>query len=1093
MLTISRLCLALAVFGVASASFAATQARLLRRPAASEHEVAFAYAGDLWIVSRDGGRARRLTSTPAVETDPRFSPDGSKVAFTATIGGNMDVYVIPAAGGKATRLTYHPGMDFVRGWTRDGKQVIFGSGRETLPTPRVSSYSRLWKISARGGAAQPLPMPRAHTGSFSPGEDRIAYEEFATEFEVREAQLQSAQWRHYRGGRTHPIRIMKLADGSEQQLPWNGSNDSDPMWVGDAIYFISDRGFTANLFSYDTRSGRVEQLTHHDDFDVMNASAGVDAIVYEQAGYIHLLQLGERKARRLDVQIEGAFPWSEPQTKSVADMVRAVDVAAGGARVAIEARGEIFVRTNATGAIVNLTQTPGAHERAPKWSPDGKLAWLSDASTEYELVVREAAARETANESANKRIKLPAAGFYSTPVWSPDGKYLLLQDNRLTLWMIEIASGRATRIDAETHDDPTRRMAPVWSPDSRWIAYSRNLTNHLRAIFLYSIHESRAHQLTDSGVDAVSPAFDRDGSHLYFLVSTDFAQNLEWTGMSHLDRPVTRSVHAVVLRAGGSSVPVDRLSERVVRLDIAAGNYETLLAGPAGTLFYTEHTRSGVAEMLSQPSFLLHRYEVGARRGEVLKRDVDTVALAADGSSIAYRQVADSAWALAAANRRADALDERKLDMSELRMRVEPRAEWANIFREAWRNQRDYFYQPSMHGADWHAIYKRYEPLVAHVNHRADLGYLLATVGGELSVGHSSLAGEGDMSADEPVKVGMLGADFSVDHGLYRITRILRGDPWDAKARGPLAAPDANVQVGDYLFEVNGKPVTTASEVYAAFENTAGVATQLRVGATPRREDSRLVTVMPLANEEPVRTFEDWTERNRRLVEQRSGGRIGYVWLVNTGPHGYQAFNREFFAQNDKQAVIVDVRYNQGGYISDYIIETLTRPSFGYLMMREGASAPMPFGAVAGPKAMLINESSGSGGDAIAYQFCLANAGLLIGTRTWGGLVGAEAPPPDTIDGGGISAPNASFYDEQRQWLIENLGVIPDIEVENVPARVMAGEDPQLERAVAELLERLKKTPPKNVPAPPPPHRVGGQAVSSRTDNAFEQRHSPAH
>ncbi|HEY0940550.1 MAG TPA: PDZ domain-containing protein [Steroidobacter sp.] len=1090
MLTISRMLVMLTVLGLlASTSSAATQARLLRRPTVSEQEVAFAYAGDLWIVSRDGGRARRLTSTPTVETDPRFSPDGTKVAFTATAGGNTDVYVMPAAGGEATRLTYHPGMDFVRGWTRDGRQVIFGSGRETLPTPRVSSYSRLWKISAQGGAAQPLPMPRAHTGSLSPNEDRIAYEEFATEFEVREAQLQSAQWRHYRGGRTHPIRIMKLSDGSEQRLPWSNSNDSDPMWVGDTVYFISDRAFTANLFSYDTRSGRVEQLTHHVDYDVMNASAGAGAIVYEQAGYIHLLRDGDRQSRRLDIHIEAAFPWSEPQTKSVADMVRAVDIGAGADRVAIEARGDIFVRAGGSGAIVNYTQTPGTHERSPKWSSDGRLAWLSDAAGEYELVV---GTPGSVDQSANKRIKLPAAGFYSTPVWSPDGTSLLLQDHRLTLWMIEIASGRATRIDGETYDDPGRRMTPVWSPDSRWIAYSRNLANHLRAIFLYSTQERRAHQLTDAGVDAVSPAFDRDGSRLYFLVSTDYAQNMEWAGLSHLDRPVTRSVHAVTLRASES--PVARLGERIARIDIPAGNYEMLLAGPAGTLFYTEHTRSGVAEMLSGPSFLVHRYEMAANHSEVFMMDVDSLVLSVDGSFIGYRKVGEGTWNVAATNRRADALDARPIQTSELRMRVEPRAEWAHIFKEAWRNQRDYFYQPSMHGANWQAIYEKYEPLVAHVNHRADLGYVLAMTGGELSVGHSSLAGFGDVPTDEPVKVGMLGADFSVDRNRYRIARILRGDPWDTQAKAPLVAPDANVQVGDYLFEVNGKAVTIASEVYAAFEKTAETPTELRIGPTPDARNSRLVTVTPTANEEPLRTFEDWTEHNRRLVAQRSDGRIGYVWLVDTGPHGFQAFNRQFFAQNDKRAMIVDVRYNQGGYISDYIVETLTRPRFGYLVMREGASAPMPFGAVFGPKAMLINESSGSGGDAIAYQFRRANAGPLIGTRTWGGLVGAQGAPPDTLDGGGISAPNASFYDELGQWLIENQGVAPDIQVENEPARVMAGEDPQLERAIAELLERLDRSPPKNIPPPLPPSRAGAPVISSTAgDNAVEQHHQPTH
>lgn len=1063
MLTAKRLCMVLALLGLASTTFAASPTRLLRRPAVSEHEVAFAYAGDLWVVSRDGGRARRLTSTPTEETDPRFSPDGSRIAFTATVGRNTDVYVMPTAGGTATRLTYHPGLDFARGWTSDGNEVIFGSGRETLPTPRVASYSRLWKMSAEGGAAQVLPMPRAHTGSFSNDRQRIAYEEFATEFEVREAQFQNAQWRHYRGGRTHPIRIMKLADGSEQQLPWDNSNDSDPMWIGDTIYFISDRNFTANLFAYDTRSGRIEQVTRHNDFDVMNASAGSDAIVYEQAGYVYLFQLRDRKLRRLDITVEGAFPWSEPQTKSVADMVRAVDVSARGARVAFEARGEIFVGAGEGGAVNNLTQAPGAHERAPKWSPDGKLAWLSDASGEYELTVADAAGGK------NKRIKLPAAGFYSTPVWSPDGRYLLLQDNRLTMWMIEIASGRATRIDAEIHDDPRRRMAPVWSPDSRWIAYSRNLPNHLRAIFIHSVKEGRATQITDGGVDAVSPAFDRDGSRLYFMVSTDFGQNVEWVGISALDRPVTRSVHAVVL---GDGVDIEGLARRAVRLDIPPRNYKLLLAGPAGTLFYTEHTRTGVAEMLSPASFTLHRYQVATRRGDVLMKDVDAVAMSADASHVLYQKVESGVWTVAAADSSVDAASGRALDTSQLRMRVEPRTEWASIYREAWRNQRDYFYQPSMHGANWQAIYKKYEPLVAHVNHRADLGYILATVGGELSVGHSSLAGAGDVPVDEKIKVGMLGADFTVEQGHYRITRILRGDPWDPEARAPLMEPGVDVRVGDYLLEVNGKLVTTSSEVYAAFENTAETTTELRVGATTKREDSRVVTVTPVANEEPLRTYEDWTERNRRLIEQRSGGRIGYVWLNNTGPHGYQAFNRDFFAQNDKQAMVVDVRYNQGGFIADYIVDALARQHSSYLAMREGPAAPIPFGAINGPKAMLVNESSGSGGDAIAYLFRLAKVGRLIGTRTWGGLVGAEAPPPETLDGGGISAPNASFYDLNGEWLIENQGITPDIVVANEPARAMAGEDAQLDRAIAELLERLQEAPPANVARPAPPNRV---------------------
>jgi tricorn protease len=1079
-ITLTRLLLAvLVIVSVTVDAFAAAETRLLRRPTVSNREVAFAYAGDLWIVSREGGKARRLTATPAVETDPRFSPDGSQIAFTATVGGNTDVYVMPAAGGTIRRLTYHPGYDMARGWTPDGLRVILSSSRAAVPSPVVSSFVRLWTIGLDDGQAQLLPMPRAHTGSLSPDASRIAYEEIATEFETREAHLQSAQWRHYRGGRTHPIRVLKIADCSEIELPWRDSNDSDPMWVGDVIYFLSDRNFTANLFAYHESYGKVEQITRHDDFDIMSASSGSDAVVYEQAGFIHLLDARSGVSRRLRIQVQGDFPWAEPQSKPAGSLLRSVALSSGGSRAAVEARGEIFVGSGRNAQTRNITDSSGAHDRSPAWSPDDRqIAWLSDASGEYQLFVA-----DPSRKGRPRALELPIKGYFSTPVWSPDGRHVALRDNHQALWTIEIASGRATRVDADAHDEPGQRIEPVWSMDSRWLAYSKNTANHLRAIFLYSIEQRTAHPVTDLTADAIAPAFDRDGRYLYFLASTDNAHSADWFSMVSFDRPVRRSVYSALLSAAGEPrVEIAGLSKRIVTLDVPAGEYTGLVTGPAGTIFYAEHEVAGVERILSPKTLSLHRHRVGTKESQPFLRGIDFYGVSGDGNNLVYRSVANQSWAIARTDRPAQAGDT-NLDLQRLSVHYDPHAEWANMYREAWRQLRDDFYQPSMHAADWQAVYVRYAAFIPHINHRIDLAYVLAMVQGELSVGHASLTGLGDMPKDEPEVVGMLAADYVLDHGRYRIQRIYTGDPW-SRVRPPLAAPGVNIREGEYLLEVNGKPPMPTAEIYAAFVGTANKPTQLRVSPTPNESDSRVVTVTPLATDEPLRTYEDWIAKNRALVHQRSGGRLGYVWLLNTGPHGYQAFNREFYAQLDKQGVIIDVRYNQGGLLGEYIIDTINRLPFGYVAARDGATALTPFGAMPGPKIMLINESAGSGGDAIAHYFKLAKTGLLIGTRTWGGLVGdSAAAPRETIDGGGVAVPNVGFYDRNGRWLLENEGEKPDIEVRNTAAAVIAGHDPQLDRAIGEAMQALQDIPRQDPPKPPPPDRTsraGSATAASR-------------
>jgi tricorn protease len=1075
-------------FALSFGTAAAQETRLLRTPAVSRELVAFAYAGDLWVVPRAGGTARRLTSTPTVEALPRFSPDGSRIAFAATVGGNTDVYVVQTAGGEPTRLTFHPGVDQPQGWTPDGRRVLFRSDRDTPP----HSYFRLWTIGADGGMPDPLALPRAFTGAYSPDTQRVAYEEFSVAMFPGWAMNQTSQWRHYRGGRTHPIRLIDLSDHSVEKLPWSNSNDTDPMWLGSSVYFISDRNHTANLFAYDVTTKAIRQLTQHDDFDIMSASAGPDAIVYEQAGYIHLLDTNTRTSRRLNIQVRGDLPWARPQFRRVAEMIRSASLSPTGTRAVFEARGDIFTVPAEKGDYRDLTRTPGVHDRYPVWSPDGtRIAWLSDASGEYQLVLG-----EPLGLTEPKAVKLPARAFFSAPSWSPDGKHIMLSDNVRNLWLLEVASGRATKVDTDTFEDPGRLFDAVWAPDSRWLAYSKSLDNHLRAIFVYSLETGRTHQLSDGLSDATSPAFDAGGKYVYFLASTNYGPRTGWLEMSSVDRPATRALYVAVLSASDPSpllpelgdepapgaaaaaprpardaaVTVrfdpERISQRILALNVPPGDYSRLEAGAAGSIFYLE-TLPGTGTGMR-----LHRYRLAERAAApFLDGTVRTYALSGDRSKLLYRNAAGGAgqWGIVGTERPARVGDG-AINVAQLEMRVEPAAEWAQIFRETWRLQRDYFYDAEMHGADWQAVLRKYEPLVAHVGHRADLAYLIATVGGELAVGHSYITGGGDQPADPPVSVGMLGADFVVENGRYRIRRIYTGENWNPELRAPLSAPGIDVAEGDYVLEVNGRPLTPPNNLYSLFEGTAERQTALRVSRTPGGEGARLVVVVPVASEAGLRT-RAWIEDNRRRVDELSGGRLAYVWLPNTGGPGYTSFNRYYFAQQHRDGAIIDERYNQGGMVADYIVNELDRKIMGYFAQRTAKPSPSPAAGLYGPKVMIVNESAGSGGDALPYYFKLRQIGPLVGTRTWGALVGTLGLP-STIDGGGITAPSLAFYDLNGEWAVENEGVAPDIEVEYDPAEVMKGRDPQLERAVQEAMRLLRQNPPLRVPRPQPINRV---------------------
>jgi tricorn protease len=639
--------------------------------------------------------------------------------------------------------------------------------------------------------------------------------------------------------------------------------------------------------------------------------------------------------------------------------------------------------------------------------------------------------------------------------------------------------------------DPIRNFEASWSPDSKWITYSKNLKSRMRAVFVYSVVEKKAYQITDGLADSVSPAFDVGGKYLYFLASTDYGPHTSWLDFSSLNHPTNRSIYLVVLTSdepspflpetgdepqvtpggGDAAKPKSKddlvridfkgISQRILPIGVPPADYGNLTAGSAGTFFFTE-------PIVGARALRLQKYVIKAGKSVPFIEGVGQYAISADKKKLLYG-ARGGRWGIVGTDAPAKVGDG-ALNVAQLEMKVDLRAEWANIFRETWRIQREFFYDPKMQGADWNAIYKKYLPLLAHVGHRDDLGYLIAQTGGELTVGHSYLSGQGDMPGEDPVSVGLLGADIEVDSGKYRLKRIYNGENWNPELRAPLSAPGIDVAEGDYILEVNGKPLNSATNFYSVFENTANRQTLIRINNKPSPEGSRVLTVVPVASENGLRT-RAWVEDNRRMVDKLSGGRLAYVWLPNTGGPGYSSFIRYFYAQQDKEGTVVDVRYNQGGMVADVVVNELDKKPMGFFTLRDGNSFFSPIAGIYGPKVMLINESAGSGGDALPYYFKLRKLGPLVGTRTWGALVGTLGVPP-TIDGGGITAPSLAFFNLEGKYDVENIGVTPDIEVENTPSEVNKGRDPQLERAVAEALKLLENNPLKRLPRPASIDRV---------------------
>lgn len=1044
---------------------------LLQKPALTRDRIVFSWAGDLWIVSRDGGDAVRLTAGPGTETNPVFSPDGTQIAFSGEYDGNTDVYVVPTAGGMPKRLTWHPGVDIPLAWTSDGKRVLFRSGRNSY-----SRFNRLFTIGPDGGFPAEIPLPMAEQGSFSPDGARLAYLPLAPAFE---------SWKRYRGGRTTPVWIASLADSRVEKIPRENSNDFNPMWCGDRILFLSDRNGPVTLFAYDTASKQVRQLLKNAGFDVKSASAGPGAIVYEQLGSIHVYDLKSGESREVEIRVAGDIPELRPSFQKVVKSIHNSRLSPTGIRAVFEARGEILTVPAEKGDIRNLTNTPGVAERDPSWSPDGRMiAYFSDEAGEYALHLR----AQTGMGDVRKINLGDAPAFYYAPLWSPDGKKIAWTDNRLTLWYMDLEKQAPVKVDADTYQTPFQNLNPDWSPDSKWLAYTRLLKNHLRAVFVHSVDAGRNHQLSDGMSDAQFAHFDPNGKYLYFTASTNLGLSNAWLDMSSLERPVSRSVYMAVLQKDEPSpvapesddekapepakpdtadkakekekekpsapvrIDLENISQRIVALPVPARDYGGMWMGKTGTLFLFEQV-TNLTSANEPPTGVLHKFELKTRKTDKVLEGIRDFDLSRNGEKMLYRQGEN--W-IVAATAAAPKPGEGTLKLDAMEVRVDPRAEWNQMYREVWRIQRDFFYDPGYHGLNLKTAAARYQPWMDNLASRADLNYLFKEMLGELSVGHLYVGG-GATPDVRKVKGGLLGADYAIDNGRYRFARIYNGENWNPDLKAPLTQPGVNVVPGEYLLAVNGREVRANDNVYSFFEATAGKSVVLRVGRDPNGANAREVTVVPVEEEYGLRNLA-WIEENRRKVDRLSGGRLAYVYLPNTAEAGYRNFNRYYFAQIGREGAVIDERFNGGGDVADYVIDYLKRPLISHWSTRYGEDFTTPQNAIFGPKTMIINEYAGSGGDALPWMFRQQHVGKLVGKRTWGGLVGIFGFPP-LIDGGTVTAPNLAFWSPAGEWDVENRGVAPDIEVEFDPAAVRAGHDPQLEKAVEIALAELKEQP----------------------------------
>ncbi|UCF04498.1 MAG: PD40 domain-containing protein [bacterium] len=1095
--------LVLAVFLMVGTMNAAGESRLMRYPDIHGENIVFSYGGDLWIVPSTGGTASRLTSHVGSEGFAKFSPDGKTIAFTAFYDGNNDIFTIPVEGGVPKRLTYHPFSDLIVDWHPAGEKILFRSVREskTNPGPR---YRRLFTIGVEGGYPEVLPLFEGELTSYSPDGTKIAYNRMSREFRT---------WKRYRGGMAQDIWLYDLAKNEVEKLTEFEGTDAFPMWYQDRIYFISDRAHTMNIYRLDLDSRKISKITNHKKFDVKWPSLGKDKIVYENGGYLYVLDLDTERSEKISVVVPGELNMTRPHFERVSNMIRYYNISATGKRAIFGARGDIFTVPAEKGDVRNLTKTPGIRERAPAFSPDGKwVAYFSDQTGEYEVYICKP-------DGTGEEIKL-TSGVHNFPFyleWSPDSKKIIFYDQTFAFYYVDIDKKDVVKID----EDEFRDMNDFsWSADSKWIAYSKNSDNAVSSIHLYSVEEKKSYKVTDDLYEDYNPQFDPGGKYLFFF--SDRMRNFQFNNLEfEIHYVYPSALCAVTLKADtpsilapesdeievkedeeekeeegekpeegekeeeaekeegeeaeedeeeeekGLEIDFEGIEDRIVALPIGVGNYVGLVPSE-DKIFFAEIPDFTITALFDQVfSFTLKYYDIKKREVKTVIGGINGYAISHDRKKILYRARQTFGIIDAAAGKK---VGDGSIATQDLRMRVDPIAEWKQMFYEAWRYERDFFYVHNMHGVDWEKMKKRYEQFLPHLTSRSDLNYIIGELVAELCVGHSYVYG-GDYPQLQYVGSGQLGCDFEVDkkNELYKIKKIYKGRNWDPTFQAPLAQPGILVNEGDYLLEINGIELHYPDNPYMLLETLAGQQVVIKVSPDPEGADAKEYTVVPVQSEINLR-YADWVESNRQKVLEASNGRIGYVHVPNTNVWGIMEFAKYFYSQTSLDGIIIDVRYNSGGWMPSIFVDRLAKKITSMWGRRYGRAIQFPMSAPKGHLACVINAYAGSGGDAFPYLFRHAGLGPLIGKRTWGGLVGMNRNVP-LMDGGYCTIPTIGFFDLDGEWAVENVGVPPDIEVDNRPDLVVEGLDPQLEKAIEYLMKKIKEDPPKLPKKPKAPDK----------------------
>lgn len=1046
---------------------------LLQQADFGENNIAFIYGGDVWVSSTDGGQATRITSTAATERAPHISPDGKQIAFSSNRTGSYCVYTVSIEGGEPQRLSFHPSNAFVRGWTNDGKDIYYATDRDSAP----SRVHRLYSVSKDGGPELKMFEQWATDAAFSPNGKQMI---------VDRIRRWDSEWRVYRGGQNTPLSILDVKSLKETLLPNEQTTDIQPVWMNDKIYFLSDRDATMNVWVYGTKDKSLKQLTKYEGSDIKTLSGNASNLLFERDGRLHTLNPESGAANPLTIDILGDFPWAEKKWEDVSRRASSVSLSATGQRAILEARGEVFTVPVEYGNSRNITNSSGTADRRPIWSPDGsQIAWFTDeGNKDYVLRIT-----DQSGQGTKKDIALGVSKLGWEPTWSPDGKYIAFNDDDVRINILNIETEAIQTIDNGGSNIERGNLGLTWSPDSKWLAYSKSSDTGFKRIYLWSMEQNKTMAVTNEMAHSLAPSWDASGKYLYFLASTDLALSSGWANTSSMGSRPSFTPYLINLRKEDPSpfeprsdeeesqekdkdekkessdsvyVDLEGIAMRTIALPMSSGkSYGWTVTGPKGSVFITERVPG-------KSGWTIHKFNISKRKASEFTSGVYQFSTSANGKKAIARVGGN--WKTFDTN--GDKGKGKGIKLS-LKMHLNPKAEWRQVFEEAWRYQRDYFYDSNMHGRDWDRVYDRYVALIPYVRHRADLTYILDMMNGELSVGHSFVGG-GDFPDIESYPTGLLGADLVQENGLWKIQRIFTTESWNPELSSPLSRPGIQVEEGDYILSINGQKLTSNDNIFEALAGTNGVQTSIEFSHDEKAEESFTETIIPTRSESSLRR-RAWVEDNRRRVDELSNGQLAYVWVPNTSGAGYNSFNRYLFAQQDKRGLIVDERFNGGGLLDDYMVDLLTRELRAAITneVPGGRAFSLPAG-IHGPKVLLINEMAGSGGDYFPWVFRHQNAGLLIGQTTWGGLVKSSRHYA-FIDGSSMTAPDNAVFDPiEKEWIGENVGIAPDIAVRQDAQSVEAGGDPQLERAVKELMEQLKSVPVQDMspPAYPTPAKL---------------------